>query len=145
VVAASSVDYTAVENGRRLGPAATSMALAAGYRPMLLRLRRLVSRVAVFMDPPKPPWDVPDCVSKALQKLRRCAFARRPAVARAAAMAAGAEHVRGVRVIDPTDEFCLPQLCPAVIGDVLVYRQTGHITATYAATLAPWLERRLLK
>jgi peptidoglycan/LPS O-acetylase OafA/YrhL len=143
VVAASSVDYTAVENGRRLSTAETSKALAAGYRPMLLRLRRLVPRVAVFMDPPKPPWDVPDCVSKALHELRRCAFARRPAVARAAAMASGAEHVRGVRVIDPTDEFCLPQLCPAVIGDVLVYRQTGHITATYAATLAPWLERRL--
>jgi peptidoglycan/LPS O-acetylase OafA/YrhL len=143
VVAASSVDYTAVAAGRRLGTAATAAALAAGYRPMLLRLRRVVPRVAVFMDPPKPPWDVPDCVSKALHKLRRCAFPRRPAVARAVAMAAGAEHVRGVRVIDATDRFCLSQLCPAVIGDVLVYRQTGHITATYAATLAPWLEDKL--
>jgi hypothetical protein len=48
-----------------------------------------------------------------------------------------------VRVIDAADRFCLGRLCPAVIGNVLVYRQTGHITATYAATLAPWLERRL--
>jgi hypothetical protein len=30
-----------------------------------------------------------------------------------------------------------------VIGDVLVYRNAGHLTATYARTLAPWLGRRL--
>jgi hypothetical protein len=30
-----------------------------------------------------------------------------------------------------------------VIGDVLVYRRSGHMTATYAATLAPWLDERL--
>ena len=39
--------------------------------------------------------------------------------------------------------FCLPDLCPAVVGDVLVYRNSGHITASYMKTLAPWLERRL--
>jgi hypothetical protein len=143
VIAASSVDYTAVENGRRLDDAGTLRSLTAGYRPVLVRLRRLAARVAVFVDPPKPPWDVPDCVSRSLHTLRRCAFARGPAVARAAAMASGAERVRGVRVIDATDEFCLRRLCPAVIGDVVVYRRTGHITATYAATLAPWLEDAL--
>jgi SGNH domain-containing protein len=143
VVAAASVDYTVVADGRRLGDAAATAALAAGYAPMLRRLRRLVPRVAVIVDPPKPPWDIPDCVSRALHKLRRCAFRRGPAVARANAMAAGARRVRGVRVIDASGRFCLPELCPAVIGNVLVYRRTGHITATYAATLAPWLERRL--
>jgi len=51
--------------------------------------------------------------------------------------------VRGVDVIDPTDRFCLAARCPAVIGNVLVYRRTGHMTATYAATLAPWLDERL--
>jgi peptidoglycan/LPS O-acetylase OafA/YrhL len=143
VVVAASVDYTVVEHGRRLGTAAGTAALAAGYRPTLQRLRRMVPRVAVLVDAPKPPWDVPDCVSKRLHQLRRCAFPRGPAVARAATIAAGAASVRGVHIIDPADRFCLPRLCPAVIGDVLVYRQTGHITATYAATLAPWLSRRL--
>ena len=35
------------------------------------------------------------------------------------------------------------ELCPAVIGDVLVYRNSGHLTATYARSLTPWLSRRL--
>jgi hypothetical protein len=30
-----------------------------------------------------------------------------------------------------------------VIGNALVYRDTYHLTATYARTLAGWLEARL--
>ena len=36
-----------------------------------------------------------------------------------------------------------PQSRPPVIGDVLVLLDTYHLSATYAATLARWLERRL--
>ena len=61
--------------------------------------------------------------------------ARRPAPPRRRGGRAGP-----LEVIDPTDRFCLADACPAVIGDVLVYRNTGHITATYTATLAPWLD-----
>ncbi|HET8953621.1 MAG TPA: hypothetical protein VFN44_24070 [Solirubrobacteraceae bacterium] len=39
--------------------------------------------------------------------------------------------------------LCLEDLCPAVIGGVLVYRNSGHLTASFAATLGPWLGRRL--
>jgi hypothetical protein len=46
-------------------------------------------------------------------------------------------------VLDPTDLLCLADVCPSVIGDVLVYRNSGHLTASFAATLGPWLERRL--
>jgi hypothetical protein len=35
------------------------------------------------------------------------------------------------------------RLCAPVIGNVLVYRDTYHMSATFAATLADWLERRL--
>lgn len=31
----------------------------------------------------------------------------------------------------------------AVIGSYLVYRDTYHLTATFARSLAPWLARRL--
>ena len=49
----------------------------------------------------------------------------------------------GVHVIDPVSRFCGPRRCPAVIGDVLVYRNSGHVTATYVKTMTPWLEPRL--
>ncbi len=118
-------------------------ALAAGYAPILSRLRPSTRHVAVIADVPLPPLGCPR-----LRRGRRCrtsctapSRATRPwhALAGSAAVA----RVRGVEVIDPTDRFCLATLCPAVIGNVLVYRRTGHMTATYAATLAPWLDERL--
>lgn len=46
---------------------------------------------------------------------------------------------QNAHVVDLTDWFCDPDVCPAVIGNVLVYRDVDHITATYASTLAPYL------
>jgi peptidoglycan/LPS O-acetylase OafA/YrhL len=143
VVTSSSVAYRVVEGGRVLDGDASLAALAAGYEQTLSRLARMVPRVAVLTDAPRPPFDVPACVAGAMRDLRRCGFPRGAAVARARVLAAAARRARGVRVIDTAGQFCLRRLCPAVIGDVLVYRQTGHITATYARTLAPWLEERL--
>jgi hypothetical protein len=107
------------------------------------RLRTLAGRVAVLTDVPRPPKDIPSCVSGAMRRLRRCAFARGPALANAFAIRAAAARVPGIETVDATDRFCLPDLCPAVVGDVLVYRNSGHVTASYMKTLAPWLERRL--
>jgi len=58
-------------------------------------------------------------------------------------VAAALRRVRGVRVIDPAARLCLPVACPAVIGDVLVYRNSGHLTASVVATLSGWLGSRL--
>jgi hypothetical protein len=43
-------------------------------------------------------------------------------------------------VIDLTSYYCTADRCPSVIGDVIVYRDTNHITATFAKTLARPLE-----
>jgi peptidoglycan/LPS O-acetylase OafA/YrhL len=48
-----------------------------------------------------------------------------------------------VRFIDLSDYFCDPTTCPPVIGNVLVYRHTNHVTATYVRTLAPMLQDAL--
>lgn len=47
-------------------------------------------------------------------------------------------------LVDLTDQVCPTATCLPVIGEVLVYRQSHHLTATYAATLAPALEGHLL-
>jgi peptidoglycan/LPS O-acetylase OafA/YrhL len=143
VVAAASAHYTVVQGGRRLTGTAGTRAVAAAYAPVLERLRAAVPEVAVLTDAPRPPLDVPDCVSRSMKRLRRCAFPRDEAVAAAQTVKAGAARAAGVRILDPTDEFCLADLCPAVIGDVLVYRNSGHVTASYVETLTGWLGRHL--
>ncbi|MGN6127832.1 MAG: acyltransferase family protein, partial [Humibacter sp.] len=48
----------------------------------------------------------------------------------------------GVPLIDVNDYLC-GRTCPAIIGDTLVYRDSHHLTATFAAELAGPLGRRL--
>jgi hypothetical protein len=72
--------------------------------------------------------------------LRRCAF---PRPHRSAVITRAQRSVRGVTVIDPIGMFCPRDLCPAVIGNVLVWRSSAHMTATYSGTMSRWLERRL--
>jgi hypothetical protein len=143
VVVSASFHYTVLDGGDPLGRGASTQALAAGYAPTLARLRAAATRVAVIGDAPRPPLNVPDCVSGALRHLRRCAFPRGPATRDSGVIGGAAARVDGIRAIDPAGAFCLADLCPAVIGNVLVYRNSGHVTASYARTLRPWLERRL--
>jgi peptidoglycan/LPS O-acetylase OafA/YrhL len=143
VVAAGSAYHQVFDGSRRLSGAAAVRSLAAGWPPMLRRLQAAAGRVVVVTDPPRPPLDVPSCVSEHLKKLHRCAFRRAPATERSQAATATAGTVAGVTVVDPTDQLCLRDMCPSVIGGVLVYRNSGHLTATFAATLGPWLGRQL--
>ncbi|MFE6509676.1 acyltransferase family protein [Nocardioides sp. NPDC057767] len=46
-------------------------------------------------------------------------------------------------LVDLTHLFCEDRICPAVIGNVIVYRDGNHITSRYARTLAPYLGREL--
>jgi peptidoglycan/LPS O-acetylase OafA/YrhL len=141
VLVGSSVNYTVLDGGRRLSRAKSTAALGAGYAPTLRRLQAAGARVAVLVDAPRPPRNVPSCVSGAMKQLHRCAFARGAAIARAASIRDAVRRVPGAAVIDATDRFCLRDLCPAVIGNVLVYRNSGHLTASFVATLRPWLSR----
>ena len=56
---------------------------------------------------------------------------------REAATASGS----GVALLDLTAWICPEDRCPLVIGHVAVHRAGDHVTATYAATLAPQLAR----
>jgi peptidoglycan/LPS O-acetylase OafA/YrhL len=143
IVAGSSSYYGVIDGGRRTVGDAGARALAAAYGGVLRRLRATAPHVIVLSDPPRPPFDVPGCVSQSLSHLRRCAFAPDPALVRSRIVTAAVRRVPGVQAIDAAGRFCLPDVCPAVIGNVLVYRNSGHVTATFAETLAGWLGRRL--
>ncbi|WP_423462540.1 acyltransferase family protein [Promicromonospora sp. MS192] len=45
--------------------------------------------------------------------------------------------------LDLTDALCTADECPAVVGNVLVYRDDDHISATYVRTVAPYLDTLL--
>ncbi|MEX1141671.1 MAG: acyltransferase family protein [Thermoleophilaceae bacterium] len=131
-----------VEDGERLDLEDSRDALHEGLVRTLDRLRETGARVVLMADLPRSSEDVPDCVSRELDALERCAFPdERDRETRFDARAA--DRLDGVEKIDPTPLLCPRRLCPAVMGNTLVYRDTNHFTATFARTLAPWLDRRL--
>ncbi|WP_253863648.1 acyltransferase family protein [Prauserella halophila] len=135
--------YTVIDGERQLDPAASAEALRDGYADTLTELRDTGARVVTIKDNPHPDKDVPSCVSRAPDRLGDCATAQDVAFAYPHVADHAARRVDGARLLDPTPAFCRDDTCPAVIGDVVVYGVTTHLTATYARTLAPWLDEQL--
>jgi hypothetical protein len=142
VATSTAMSLGVVVGGERLSRAASAPHLRRGLAQTLRRLRATGARVVVIKDLPRAPHDVPACVSREPGRLERCAFRRdrRPELDfdRQSTVA-----VEGAKAIDPTPVVCPRDLCPAVMGNALVYRDDNHLTATYARTLEPWLEREL--
>jgi SGNH domain-containing protein len=143
VITAGSTNRRVDEGGRHLGRHASDRALGRGYAKTLRRLAAIAPRVVALRDSPRPPFDVAGCVAAHMRDLRRCAFVRPAARTRPDAISRAMARVRGVTLVDPLPELCPRRLCPAVIGDVLVWRRGAHLTATYTATMWRWLEREL--
>jgi peptidoglycan/LPS O-acetylase OafA/YrhL len=102
--------------------------------------------ILAIVDNPRPPTSSVTCTMAAPpDAATRCAPRREIALRSYDGQVDAARQVDNVRVIDMTDFYCTDTVCPTVIGHVLVYRDTSHLTATYALTLAPYLEGRILE
>lgn len=143
VIATMQNPYTVMRNGRPLSRAESAEELEKEFITTLERYQESGARVAVIKDNPHPDQEIPECVSQSLQNLEECATPRDVAYNYAPVNARAANKVEGARLIDPEPVLCLEDTCPAVVGDVLVYRNGDHITSTYVRTLAPWLGRQL--
>jgi peptidoglycan/LPS O-acetylase OafA/YrhL len=144
VVISSASDYVPLDaNGDALSGSARTTALLDGQMATLRRLHRAGLRAAVIKDPPPAEDDVPSCVSAKLDDLVACSF---PRVRREGddIDARAAIDSPGASLVNLTGEIC-PDVCRAVIGDALVYRDNSHLSATFARTLTPFLERGLEK
>ena len=135
--------YQAREDGRRLDREASNRAVVEGYVSTLETLRSSGAPVAVIEDVPRPDKDVPECVSQSLDRLQDCAFPRKEALGEPRVNVRAAEEVEGASLIDPAPVVCPGEACPAVVGDVLVYRNGAHLTRTYVNSLTPWLGEQL--
>lgn len=106
----------------------------------LRRLGEASGNVVLIADNPYPQRHVPICLSRAQWRGAQpeaCAVAESAAVP-ASLLGREAEVARALPnggVIDLTGEFCADGVCPAVIEDRIVYRDTNHLTASFALHL----------
>jgi hypothetical protein len=99
------------------------------------------SKVDFILDVPYNAQDVPDCVAAHLSDVAPCNIrpgqlyvypGRLQAVARAVRAA-------GFPVVDPATVMCAASGCPVIVGNLLAYRDNGHITATFSRWLTPFI------
>lgn len=110
-------------------------ALAAGLASSWSKLTSEGLRLVAVQDVPYPEINVAECVVDHLSDLAECAVDRNAVMDGNTSHRAAAAEL-GVGLIDLTNQICFADICPAVIDNVLVWRDTHHLTATYARLLA---------
>lgn len=139
VVSESSHYYDAQD--RTKGVAASAQLIAPGMQRHWDELRASGKEVVAIAPTPWQPVMVRECA--ALHKPPFAGCTGKPGEVIVESAVSVAARSGGYPLIDMNDRFCFDGRCPAVIGGVFVYRDTNHITATYARTLAPALVERL--
>ena len=96
--------------------------------------------MVVTGDVPYPQSGVvADCLSAHLSDATACAIPKAPPAFNEAGV--GQEEAvtasAGGRYLDSQSWFCARITCAVVVGNLLVYRDDNHITATYASWLTP--------
>lgn len=100
--------------------------------------------VVTVRDTPRFSFRVPECVQAATSKdLSGCGIARGETYADESPFFGVADMPDGVSHLDLSDAFCTAERCEPVVGNVFVYRDDDHMTATYATTVAPALREAL--
>jgi peptidoglycan/LPS O-acetylase OafA/YrhL len=140
VVMSGDTEYTPYgPDGEQLSGDEAAEAMEAGYLRTLRRIEAAGPHTVVIRDNPSSVQDVPSCVSEDIQHLGRCAFPRHREWDREYDVRA-AEASPNTHLVDFIGDICPGEVCRAVIGNAIVYRDKDHLTATFARTLEPMLE-----
>jgi len=104
-------------------------------------MARIKGRVAILVDTPYAGRDVPACLSAHPTSVESCAIPHGVAFTdHLGALEAVAAKAAGAARIDLTKRICVGDPCSVVVNDRIVYRDIGHLTATFSRSLAPALD-----
>ena len=123
---------------------AVSASVWAEQLPALLDRVSETMTPIVLIDSPDPPEDVPTCLSEHPEEIEVCEPGA-PGNTENAVAATIREITaeRGVGTIDPRPWLCVDDRCPVVVGDILVYRDSHHLSDTFVRWFTPVLDRAI--
>jgi len=102
------------------------------------------TRIVAIVDNPSAHPRSGTCVARHLLHANEfCSSSRARALGSFDGHIAATQALPGSALIDFSDTYCDDTTCPAVIGNVIVYRDDNHITRTFSLTLAPALSEHL--
>jgi hypothetical protein len=125
----------------------TDRAWSAGTAQTVARFTAMGSAVVLLADTARTKAEGVDCLAAHLDDVRACRLPSGIAYYYPHRRAADMEAAKraGALVIDPDPWFCARGWCPAVVGPFVVFRDSSHMTATYARWLAPAVLDQLLR
>jgi peptidoglycan/LPS O-acetylase OafA/YrhL len=147
-VATTDLDAIIVTNSSRAEytvPAGESVAeaRAQGFADAWAKRSDPAVPIIAIRDNPIFPEDSLTCILD-LDRVRagECSMPRSGALL-ADGLADAVAISPNAHLIDLTDYMCDPDRCQMVVGGVVVTRDGGHLTATFARTLTPYLEQQI--
>ena len=100
--------------------------------------------VVGIRDNPRFDINMPECVQKHGADAPECNAPLGESLADTSPLDAYRGRVDGLHLMDMSDFICADGICPAVVGNVYVYKDDNHLTKTYVQSMIPMFEKRLL-
>ncbi len=98
-------------------------------------------QVLAVRDTPRFPQSVPACLEDNPDDYSACSTPAGDLYSPAPPTDPAMSVLVNTSFMDLTTSFCNDVSCPSVIGNVIVYKDDNHVTATYMKTLRPIFER----
>lgn len=95
-------------------------------------------------DNPRFAFNMPECVQKKGADAAECNPPLSESLADSSPLDEYRGKVDGLHLMDLSDFICADGICPAVVGNVYVYKDDNHLTKTYVQSMIPMFEQRLL-
>ncbi|HEX7405227.1 MAG TPA: SGNH hydrolase domain-containing protein, partial [Candidatus Nanopelagicaceae bacterium] len=123
--------------GHVLAGTARNQVWKAGMQRTIDQIKALTKNVILMADTPLSAVDPPVCLSSHPTSVLACATSVSNAIDQAwLAQEKSIASTEKVGFIDPEWWVCPSTPCPVVISNFLVYQDGGHLTATFATSLA---------
>lgn len=130
---------TSQSSGHRVGGLSrdeSQQALAEGLLTRWREVAKLGTKVAVIRDTPWMAHNVPECMSAPDASVEKCSTKTEQAFQTDSIMLA-MKRQPDVLFFDLSNIICETNMCAPVKGQVLIWRDRHHLTATFARLLAP--------
>jgi peptidoglycan/LPS O-acetylase OafA/YrhL len=100
--------------------------------------------VVALRDTPRMPEAVPDCLEHNPDNYAACSAKKAENYQPVSPDAELAAQLPATKFLDLSRFFCQGETCPAVIGNVMVYKDDNHVTRTYMDSITPYFEKEFL-
>ncbi|MGO4186787.1 acyltransferase family protein [Pseudarthrobacter sp. TAF60_1] len=95
-------------------------------------------------DNPRFTFNMPECVQRYAPDAPACNPPLNESLVDPSPLESYRGKVAGLHLMDLSDFICAEGICPAVVGNVYVYKDDNHLSRTYVESMIPMFEQRLL-